>query len=191
MQNRILDGSPVKKYQLFQLVIVFLLVTNFTQNNMGTPDIQSATVQDIVIGAVSYAVIPINCLAGDTLSGKMIITNDGDLFPGDQTKYDNWLLGGIDFLIFDADNYELWVNDLSANSLYERRSVLELSWSVEIPSEGTWYIVFVNDSIFIKQIQSDIQHDSPASMMFIISVVTLIALTSFCSPYLILKRKNE
>ena len=182
----------MKKYlQLFQLFIVFLLATNFTQSNMGTPDIQSATIQDIVIGAVSYAAIPIDCLAGDTLSGKLTITNDGDLFPGDQTKYDNWLLGGIDLLIFNADNYELWINDISAYPLYERRSVVDLSWSVEIPNEGTWYIVFVNDSIFIKQIQSDIQHDSPASFMFTTSVITLLALASFCSLYLIFKRKNE
>ncbi|MCJ7818048.1 MAG: hypothetical protein MUP60_04295, partial [Candidatus Thorarchaeota archaeon] len=159
------------------LILVFLLVTSVAAvNHIETSNEQPLTTHDFLLEAVSWICIPISCLAGDTLSGEFILTSNGDLFIGDQTKYDNWLLDGIDFLIIDAANYELWIDDQPTTSLYERMGVVELSWSIEIPSEGIWYIIYDNDSIFMKQVEGNIQHISQSGLIYTLTIVVLLGL---------------
>ncbi|MFX1606702.1 MAG: hypothetical protein ACFFDD_12480, partial [Promethearchaeota archaeon] len=67
--------------------------------------LSTIAIHDTVINAYSWESVPVQCYAGDTLSGEFMITHNGELFPGDQTEYDNWLRGGIDFFIFDEENY--------------------------------------------------------------------------------------
>ena len=168
-----------KNIRILPLILVFLLISNVAAgNHVEISDIQPLSTQDFVLEAVSWKSTPISCLAGDTLSGEFILTNNGDLFIGDQTKYDNWLLDGIDFLILDAVNYELWLDDLPTTSLYERKGVFELSWNIEIPSEGIWYIIYYNDSIFMKQVESSIQHISQIGFFYTIVAATLLGLAA-------------
>ncbi len=119
-----------------------------------------------------------------------MLTSNGDLFIGDQTKYDNWLLDGIDFLILDAANYELWLDDLSSTSLYEREGVFELEWSIEIPSDGTWYIIYYNDSIFMKQVEGNIQHISQSGFTDSLLIGILIGLPSLLTLIFIIRKKK-
>jgi len=184
------DSNPLKKINLLLLILVFLLVTNVAAgNHVETSGEQPLATHDFLLEAVSWESIPISCLAGDTLSGEFTLTNDGDLFIGDQTKYDNWLLGGIDFLIIDATNYEFLMDDLSATSLYERKSVVKLSWSIEIPSEGIWYIVYYNDSIFMKQVEGNIQHVSQSGLTYAFVIATLLGLVALLTLIFLSKKK--
>ncbi|TFH10705.1 MAG: hypothetical protein E4H14_02050 [Candidatus Thorarchaeota archaeon] len=179
-----------KKIYLLTLILVFLLVTSVAAGNYDeTTDKQSLATHDFLLGAVSWKSIPISCLAGDTLSGDFSLTSNGNLFIGDQTKYDNWLLDGIDFLIIDATSYELWMDNQSAPSLYERNGVVELSWSIEIPSDGTWYIIYYNDSIFMKQVEGNIQHVSPYEFTYTFVIATLLSLTFLLALLFIFKKK--
>ncbi|MGY5857931.1 MAG: hypothetical protein RTU63_01080 [Candidatus Thorarchaeota archaeon] len=180
-----------KKINLLTLALVFLLVTNVAAGNYDeTTEKQPLVAHDFLLEAISWESIPISCLAGDTLSGEFSLTNDGGLFIGDETKYDNWLLGGIDFLIIDAANYELWIEGLSSTCLFERKGVVELSWSVEIPDDGIWYIIYDNNSIFMKQVEGDIQHISQSGLSFTIVVATLLSLTFLLALLFIFKKKK-
>ncbi|TFG27246.1 hypothetical protein EU528_13180 [Candidatus Thorarchaeota archaeon] len=168
--------------RIIVLFVVLLHVVPITGSSAIDTDSRSSFIpnssQTVILDALSWEFTPLNCLAGDTISGEFILTNNGDLFIGDQTKYDNWLLEGIDFLILDADNYALWLDNRVVTSLFERNGVSELSWSIEIPREGLWYIVYFNDSIFMKQVEFNIQHISPSGFANTIAVVSLSGLTA-------------
>ncbi len=133
---------------------------------------------DILLDAVSWKSFPIRCIAGDTLSGEFRLSSNGDLFIGDQTKYDNWLLTGITILVLDESNYVLWINDQPAYPLYERDGVVELSWTVQIPSDGIWYVVYLNDSIFMKQVEGSIENISQNGFTLAVTIIGLIGLSS-------------
>ncbi len=139
-------------------------------------EFKSNSSHKIILDAVSWKAFPLQCAAGDTLSGEFVLTNNGDIFVGDQTKYDNWLLTGIDFLILNASNYDLWINDLSISPLFEMRAVYELAWSVETPSDGMWYVIYFNDSIFIKQVDGIIYHTTQNGFSFALTLLCLICL---------------
>lgn len=130
---------------------------------------------DTVIDAISWEIFPIYCLEGDTLSGEFRIVSNGDLFPGDQTKYDIWLLEGVDFLILDEDNYNLWLEESTAAPILEKKSLVELEWSVEIPHSSTWYVVYSNDSLFMMQVEGTIVRSSPNSVFFLVIGITGVA----------------
>ena len=180
------------KHSFFLFIIVFplIIVTCVSAGETDPQDFLNPRItHEINLDALSWKAFPIQCAAGDTLSGEFILTNNGDLFVGDQTKYDNWLLGGIDFLIIDAANYELWKDDLSMTSLYERKGVVELSWSIEIRSEGVWYIVYYNDSIFMIQVEGSIQHISQSGFTYTFGIVSLIGIAALLTLIFIFKKK--
>jgi len=186
-----IDSTPLKRINLLPLILVFVLITNVAAGtNVETSGKQPLATHDFLLEAVSWESIPISCLAGDTLSGEFSLTNNGNLFIGDQTKYDNWLLNGIDFLIIDAENYELWKDDISATSLFERNGVVELSWSIEIPDDGIWYIIYDNDSIFMKQVEGDIQHISQRGFSFTIAIAALLSLAVLLALLFTIKKKK-
>jgi hypothetical protein len=134
---------------------------------------------ELVIGAHDWEAFPIQCYAGDTLSGEFQITHNGELFPGDQTEYDNFQLGGIDFFVFDEVNYSFWVSGSSATSLLERPDLEELTWSTEIPYDDVWYIVYSNDSIFMKEIEGQIVRSGAIDQFIpLIAFIGLAALLS-------------
>lgn len=155
-----------KRTVLVVLVLSMFIVTGADARERElTLSSQALATHDVVVDAVSWRSFPITCAAGDTLSGEFTLISEGTLFPGDQTVYDNWLLGGIDFLIFDESNYNLWTEDMSATPLFELQTLVKLSWSVEIPYEGVWYVVYFNDSVFIKQIEGSIIHSGSIDLL--------------------------
>jgi hypothetical protein len=146
--------------------------------------------QSILLDAVSWKEFPILCKTGDTLSGEFLLTRDGDLFIGDQTKYDNWLLGGIDFLILDEENYNLWVGGNLTTPLFERETVAKLTWSVEIPKDGLWYVVYFNDSIYMKQVEESIQHHTNSNPVILLSFLSIVDVATIFVLALIYKPKK-
>ncbi|NHI88243.1 MAG: hypothetical protein EAX87_01900 [Candidatus Thorarchaeota archaeon] len=146
--------------------------------------------QDVLLDAVSWKAFSYRCAKGDKLSGEFLLIRDGDLFMGDQTKYDNWLLGGIGFLILDEENYNLWAHGNPATSLFERETVVQLAWSVEIPKNGLWYVIYLNDSIYMKQIEGSIHHYAKNDPVAFLALVGLVGLAATIAVSLIYKRKN-
>ena len=146
-----------------------------------TPNCVHLLNPDTVIDPYSWESVPVQCYAGDTLSGEFLITHNGELFPGDQTEYDNWLLGGIDFFIFDEENYSSWVEGSSATPLLERPGLQELTWSIEIPYDGVWYVVYSNDTIYIIEIEESIvrsgSYDQFVLVIALVGVAAILTLT--------------
>jgi hypothetical protein len=150
--------------------------------------LQASATHDIVIDAYTWESFSVQCNRGDTLSGEFIVTRNGELFPGDQTEYDNWLLDGINFFVFDEENYGLWVEGLSADSMLEGVSLEELTWSIEIPYNDVWYIVYSNDSIYMIGIEGSIIRSGPYDQFILL--IALIGLAAILSLTLILWKKK-
>ena len=172
------------------LVPILLTASVSGHDNNFQGEFKSNSSHEIILDALSWKAFPLQCAAGDTLSGEFILTNNGDIFVGDQTKYDNWLLTGIDFLILDALNYDLWINGLSISPLFEMKTIFELAWSVETPSDGLWYVIYFNDSIFIKQIDGTIHLTTQNGFSFALIVFGLISLAFLLALTFKYHRKN-
>jgi len=141
-----------------------------------------------LINAHDYASFAIICSDGDILSGEFKITHNGELFPGDQTEYDNWLLEGIDFFVFDKGNYTSWVDGISATPLLKRQSTEELTWSVEIPYNDDWFVVYSNDSIFMIEIDGTINYSGQHNQLIIL--IALLGIAAILSIILIRWKKK-
>jgi hypothetical protein len=175
---------------LLSLAIIFLLAINSNgQSNNRSQLLLSSPTFSISLQAVSWKAYDFDCSTGDTLSGSFILTRDGDLFPGDQTKYDNWLLGGIDFLIMNETTFDTWKQGIPIFAQYERNSITELSWSFEILSTGKWYVIYVNHSIYIKQIEMSISHTSPSNPTISVIVISLAIILIPLSLHYVNKKK--
>ena len=170
------------------LTLSFVIIASAYEREW-TPKIVPLANQKIVINAHDWKSVPIQCNTGDTLSGKFIITNNGDLFPGDQTKYDNWLLGGIDFYIFDEENYSLWVEGSSSTPLLEHSNLQKLTWRIDIPHDDVWYVIYSNDSIFIIEIEESVAHTGLYNLLIL--VVALVGTAALLSLTLFMWKKNE
>ncbi|MFW9975466.1 MAG: hypothetical protein ACFFDQ_09395 [Candidatus Thorarchaeota archaeon] len=164
---------------LIALIVIAPAVDAKEQNSVLSP--QTSSRHDIVIDAYDWESFPIDCYRGDTLSGEFAIVQNGELFPGDQTEYDFWLLDGIDFFVFDKENYSLWVENSLASSLLERWDLSELIWSVEIPYDDEWHVVYSNDSIYMKEIKGNIirsgQFDEFSLIIVLVGLAALLSLT--------------
>ena len=145
-----------------------------------THRVQAFSTHDIIMNARSWTPFPVFCQSGDTLSGEFVVKKDGELYPGDQTEYDLSLLTGIDFLILDEANYDRWIQDDSITPIFEMKTLVQLTWSVEIPHEGLWYIIYVNDTVYMKQIEGSIVHSGSGDVWLpvlgIIIVVPVVGL---------------
>ncbi|MHA1588658.1 MAG: hypothetical protein ACTSV9_07790 [Candidatus Thorarchaeota archaeon] len=72
---------------------------------------------------------------------------------------------GITFFICDAENYDLWINELSATAYMVQNGVGIYSTSFSVPSDGEWRIVFVNyDSLVRKHIEGTVEIQYPDSL---------------------------
>ena len=148
-----------KRLGLIVLIVSIFIVSGVDAGEQDlTHRVQALSTHDIIMDARSWTPFPVFCQSGDTLNGEFVVKKDGELYPGDQTEYDLSLLTGIDFLILDEANYDRWIEDDSATPIFEMKTLVQLTWSVEIPHEGLWYIVYVNDTVYMKQIEGSIVH---------------------------------
>ncbi len=190
--SRILDTESVcvNKRTVLVILILSMFITTRVDVREREPTLspQALAAHDVVIDAVSWRSFPITCAAGDTLSGEFRIVSNGDLFPGDQTKYDNWLLKGIDFLILDEFNYDLWVDESIVTPIFEGHSLVKLTWNIEIPYNGVWHVIYSNNSIFMKQIEGSIIQSGPNDVL--IQLIGLIGVSSFLTLIFIFWKKK-
>jgi hypothetical protein len=180
-----------KRIGLIVLVVSLFIVSGV---NAGEQDlnhqVQALSTHDITMDASSYKAFPVYCQSGNTLSGEFVVKHDGELYPGDQTEYDLSLLTGIDFVILDEENYEFWIQDESATPIFEMRTLVQLEWSVEVPHEGLWYVVYVNDSIYMKRIEGSIVHPGMGDA-WLIAFVIIGGIPIVGTVYLLLKKRGK
>lgn len=150
----------VNRRSVLIIVILLMFITPAADAREQNPNLKphALVTHDIIMDASSWTSFPVLCQSGDTLSGEFVVKKDGELYPGDQTEYDLSLLTGIDFVILDEENYDLWIQDETATPIFEMKTLVQLAWSVEVPHEGIWYVVYVNDSIYMKRIEGSIVH---------------------------------
>jgi len=151
------------------IILSLILIGNIdaADHNPVIPTKSLAT-HEITIDASSWISFPVYCQSGDTLSGEFVVKKDGELFPGDQTEYDLSLLTGINFLILDEENYDLWIEDSPSTPIFDMKTIVQLIWSIEIPHEGIWYVIYVNDTVYMKEIEGSIVHPSSDNGWFIV-----------------------
>jgi hypothetical protein len=162
-----------KKTGFIVLIVSLFIVSGVDAGEQDlNRQVQALSTHDITMDASSYQSFPVYCQSGNILSGDFIVKHDGELYPGDQTEYDLSLLTGIDFLILDEENYDLWIRDESATPIFEMKTLVQLTWSVEVPHEGLWYIVYVNDSIYMKRIEGNIVHPGAGDVwLFLFGII--------------------
>jgi len=161
---------------IFVSAFSLLMAAQLLANAMGS---SSAGFHDLWLDAWSSCQYPVDCNAHDVLYGNVQVKQDGDLFPGDQTKYDIWLIEGVSFFVCDQNNYDLWLDGKEATTVLHRDHISSLSWTLEVPETGRWYVVCYSDSIFRKHLEVSINHVgvfTPAGLVVTVSAAALLAL---------------
>ncbi len=119
--------------------------------------------QEFWLFPLSSKTFSVSCQTGDILSGQFTVTIDGDMYYGDQQKYDLWVGwgAGVDFHILNQSNKELYLMGEPFDSFYYVSDATNLSWSIEVPTSGEWYIIYENDSaVYGKQIATSVSQNS-------------------------------
>jgi len=173
---------------IFVLAILILPLPTMAKQDVSALNPIALGSHELLMDPITWKAFSIQCDEGETLSGSFVVTQDGSLFIGDDTRYEFWLLEGIDFFICNAVNYESWVDGDEADPLFMRESVSELNWSVNIPSTGEWYIVYWNDTIFMKSLEGNFFRDSDISTPIIATIIVAGALGLILLLGIIVKR---
>ena len=161
----------LKKESVIAVVflILFLVQCASADVSQGNKIVHLET-HDIHLQTLSSRVFTVDCIEGEILYGEFVVTSDGDLYQGDQRKYDLWVGWGqgVDFYIFNQENYESWIDGETAVSFFERNDVNELSWSIQVDQTGLWYLVYVNDSpSYMKTVEGSINHGNNTDLLLI------------------------
>ncbi|MFW9800795.1 MAG: hypothetical protein ACFFD9_10185 [Candidatus Thorarchaeota archaeon] len=166
-------GSRRKLFVLLMLLLLLMpLGTEAKRSNQST-EIGPSDIHGILVDAVSWKTFSVYCEAGEILSGSFQVVKDGDLFIGDLKNYDYWLLEGIDFFICSEASLESWENGEDLDALFEQSNVAKLTWSVEIPSAGTWYIVYWNDTVYMKTVEGSFFRESDAALPLVYGILVV------------------
>ncbi|MHA1907455.1 MAG: hypothetical protein ACW98Y_09195 [Candidatus Thorarchaeota archaeon] len=133
------------------------------------------------------------CLAGDKLEGEIVITLDGDYYSGDMQKYDLWVGwgAGVDFYILNHTSYTQWLEGKSVTPYYAKNDVTSASWSITIPSDGEWYVIYDNDSsVYGKQVEGSITHESQGTNL-IIAIVLFSVVSIFGIIFIVTRLRKK
>lgn len=160
--------------------------------------VQSDEISDIDTVSYEFWLFPLStkilmctCQSGDTLTGSFTVAIDGDLYYGDQQKYDLWVGwgAGVDFYVSDQTNMDLLLAGENCTPLYCASDVTSLSWHVEIPYSGQWYVIFDNDSsVYGKQIRASIlQNEGQLNVSFII-LILLVSVSTVSFVFIAVRR---
>ena len=176
------------------VVIIMLTVTHVSaRSDFSLGRVEALSSDTFWIESLSWKSFALNCRAGDLLRGDFAVVQDGDLFIGDQTKYDNWLHRGIDFFICNESSYASWVDGQPVNTLISENNIHRLTWNTYIPQNGPWFIVYYNPSIYMKEIESSyINVDSDARMLVGATVLSILVLVpAFATIRVVGKRSSH
>ena len=161
---------------IFILAMILFPVLTIAKQDASAGNPIALGSHELLMDPITWEAFSLQCDEGETLSGSFVVTQDGTLFIGDETRYEYWLLEGIDFFICNAASYEAWVDGNEADYLFIRENVSELDWSVDIPSSGEWYIVYWNDTIFMKSLEGNFYRDSDLSTPIVAATLVVGAI---------------
>lgn len=164
--------SRKKLFVLMMLLVLLVmpLAANAKRVHQ-SQEIGPSDTHEILVDAVSWKTFTLYCEAGEILWGSFEVVKDGDLFIGDLKNYDYWLLEGIDFFICSEADFESWEDGGDLSALFELSNVAKLTWSVEIPSTGTWYIVYWNDTVYMKTVKGSFFRESDAVLPLVYGIL--------------------
>ncbi len=180
----------MKKTCLLPLLVIILVIGVDAVDDDISSQIELQESHNILVEGVSWRAYDIDCQKGDMLSGSFEVACDGSLFIGDEKKYDDWSLEGIQFYILDSVNYSLFVEGLAFVAAYARNNVLSLRWTFEVPTKGVWYIVYYNDSIYIMTVNGTLGKTDAINNFVVLTLVIIGGFTAVGWGFII-KRKNE
>jgi hypothetical protein len=161
---------------IFVSALSLLIAAQVLANSMGSGSIGT---HDIWLEAWSSCQYPVDCNAHDVLYGNVRVKQDGDLFPGDQTKYDIWLIEGVSFFVCDQHNYDFWLDGKEITTVLHADHTSSLSWTLDVPETGRWYVVCYSDAIFRKHLEVSINRVgvfTPAGLIVTVSAAAFLAL---------------
>ena len=161
---------------IFILAMIMFPVPAMAKQSVSAGNPIALGSHELLMDPITWEAFSLQCDEGETLSGIFVVTQDGALFIGDDTRYEYWLLEGIDFFICNAASYESWTDGDEVDPLYIRENVSELDWSVSIPSTGEWYIVYWNDTIFMKSLEGNFYRDSDISTPIVAAILVIGAI---------------
>ena len=134
-----------------------------------------------ILDAISWREFSFDCLEGDLLSGEFQATSDGSQYPGDEQKYDDWVPLEIDFFVLNESAFRQFAEGNSQQAHLKREGVSESTWQFRVPSDGTWYAVYDNDSIYLITIEDTIYHSGQSDLGITLAIIFLTGLVVFLS----------
>ena len=135
-----------------------------------TPD----SSHEVILDPLTWKAYSIDCVEGIVLSGSFEVSCDGDLYPGDQQKYDDWAPEYIQFYIFNETEYSKFVEKASFAPSFVREDESSLIWQFEVTTTGQWYIVYYNTAIYMMTVSGTINQ----SGVFDTTILVLVILSS-------------
>ena len=126
---------------------------------------------EITLDAFTWQAYSVDCDEGSILSGSFEVFCDGDLYPGDQQKYDDWVSESIQFYILNETEYFKFEEKLYFKPSFARHDVAELSWIFETPTTGTWYIVYYNTAIYLMTIRGSVTHSDETESTLLVTIL--------------------
>ena len=185
----------IRIYSSLALIIILMIIPSVS------PFLLSDEISEVDTGSHEFWLFPLSsktfslsCQAGDVLNGQFVVTIDGDQYYGDQQKYDLWVGwgAGVDFYVLNQSNFDLLSLGEGFDSIYHANDVTELSWYIEIPQSGEWYIIYDNDSsVYGKQVEAMVSQNS-SSVVTLSIIITLLAFSVIIAMvYFAIKRTSK
>ncbi len=81
-----------------------------------------------------------------TIVGDEHYFREFELEKGDEITFSVSNDEPIDFMIMTKRQYNRWIRDGECNLYFEESDITSLEDSFEVPKEGTWFVVFCNES---------------------------------------------
>jgi hypothetical protein len=173
------------------LLLLILLFTNVEARKNNLPsNLNANDSYEFSLDGLSWKAIPVDCQKGDHLSGHFIVSCDGSLFPGDEKKYDNWILEGVQFFIVDNSNFVLLEEREEFHAEYSVSNAIEITWTFDVQNEGKWFIVYFNDSIYMKTIVGTINRATNDETSYLLIILVLTGMTVAATLGFIRKMKS-
>ena len=153
-----------------------LAVSN-TVDSISSPDV------DFLIEPVSWRAFETVASEGQMILGYLHASSDGSLYPGDEQKYDNWVPVKVTFLVLSEDDYGQFCLGAQYSADLIHIDVSHCSWEFRVPSDGRWYFLYLNPTVYLVRIQGEVSFGIvfPAVLVSIIaiSLVAIVLLLVF------------
>ncbi|MGY5872204.1 MAG: hypothetical protein RTV72_08175 [Candidatus Thorarchaeota archaeon] len=164
------------------LQVIFISGSSATDTNPQRSFTPNSS-HEVIVGALSWKAYTIDCAEGIVLSGSFEVSCDGDLYLGDEQKYDDWAPESIQFYILNETEYSKFVDRASFTPSFVREDESHLTWQFEIPLTGLWYVVYHNTAIYMMTVSGTIAQSGGINTTLLVTIIlssSLVALGVFC-----------